>query len=388
MSREYDLDAARSALMMLGVVLHAANVYAEPATWLVSDPVRSEGLRAVSDTIHVFRIPAFFVVAGFFAGFSLERYGPGGFLRRRCVRLVVPLVCSGVVLGLLQNWLLYRHGVAGYGPEGGGTEGLVEYLGTDAFQDGIREGLWVTHLWFLVNLIVYVFAMALLASIPAVGRGCGAVVERLNRTIDPRGLFVRRALFLFVLPFGALLSQVLTGVTPGAYDSVFGVTSLYTLLAYAPYFVVGVFAFRAREYFEALRAPGFWVFLALALVAAGNTLLTDSSGRVVGALRAYGADLVVWLSISIVLAAFRRFASRPSTRFAYLSEASYTVYLFHHLCVLGLGILLAAEMPASIGPWVRFTMVVITTTLATLALHHFAILRFSPLRFAFNGKWR
>lgn len=61
MSREYDLDAARSVLMMLGVVLHAANVYAEPATWLVSDPVRSEGLRAVSDTIHVFRIPAFFV---------------------------------------------------------------------------------------------------------------------------------------------------------------------------------------------------------------------------------------------------------------------------------------------------------------------------------------
>ena len=48
MSREYDLDAARSALMMLGVVLHAANVYAEPATWLVSDPVRSEGLRAES----------------------------------------------------------------------------------------------------------------------------------------------------------------------------------------------------------------------------------------------------------------------------------------------------------------------------------------------------
>ena len=132
----------------------------------------------------------------------------------------------------------------------------------------------------------------------------------------------------------------------------------------------------------------FWVFLALALVAAGNTLLTDSSGRAAGALQAYGADLVVWLSISIVLAAFRRFASRPSTRFAYLSEASYTVYLFHHLCVLGLGILLAAEMPASIGPWVRFTMVVITTTLATLALHHFAILRFSPLRFAFNGKWR
>ena len=48
----------------------------------------------------------------------------------------------------------------------------------------------------------------------------------------------------------------------------------------------------------------------------------------------------------------------------------------------------AAEMPASVGPWVRFTLVVITTTLATLALHHFAILRIPPLRFAFNGKWR
>jgi glucan biosynthesis protein C len=86
-TRLYHLDAMRSVLMLLGVVLHAVNPYALDGDWLVVDSQRSAVLGWLGAAIHVFRMPAFFVVAGYFAMLMLRRYPAPGFLRLSLIHI-------------------------------------------------------------------------------------------------------------------------------------------------------------------------------------------------------------------------------------------------------------------------------------------------------------
>ena len=44
--------------------------------------------------IHIFRMPIFFVMAGFFAAMLYLRRGPGGLAQNRATRIVVPFATS------------------------------------------------------------------------------------------------------------------------------------------------------------------------------------------------------------------------------------------------------------------------------------------------------
>jgi fucose 4-O-acetylase-like acetyltransferase len=85
------MDALRSSMMLLGIVLHAALPYTtvhlrvqfkDPDTHVVFD--------MLVFFLHSFRMPLFFVAAGFFAGLLCERYGVRGMVRNRFLRIYVP----------------------------------------------------------------------------------------------------------------------------------------------------------------------------------------------------------------------------------------------------------------------------------------------------------
>ena len=68
--RYYGLDALRGGMMMLGIVLHAAEFYIAappPALPMPTDRNTSYVFDLVFHFIHSFRMPTFFVLAGFFA---------------------------------------------------------------------------------------------------------------------------------------------------------------------------------------------------------------------------------------------------------------------------------------------------------------------------------
>ena len=88
-ARLHYLDALRGVLMVLGVVLHSARPY-DSNPWQVKDVVRLEWLDVVVSAIHLFRMPAFFMVAGYFAMFLLARQAMLPFLRERMRRVLVP----------------------------------------------------------------------------------------------------------------------------------------------------------------------------------------------------------------------------------------------------------------------------------------------------------
>ena len=108
--RLHGLDLFRVALLLLGFLFHSAifikpfmNFHAE--SQFIQHMIHTSILnRASWDAMvwmHLFRMPAFFMLAGFFAHFLLQKYGYANFLLNRCKRILVPLVVVLVVFNLL-----------------------------------------------------------------------------------------------------------------------------------------------------------------------------------------------------------------------------------------------------------------------------------------------
>ena len=79
------LDAARAVMMILGVLLHSLifSIF-----FINIDSVEEfQAIMGSFFTIHTFRMPAFFLLAGYFAGVILARRGRVEFLRNRLKRL-------------------------------------------------------------------------------------------------------------------------------------------------------------------------------------------------------------------------------------------------------------------------------------------------------------
>ena len=105
------LDTARALLLLLGIPFHASEIYRLSGGWLIASPDASFAATALGCTIHVFRMPAFFVLAGLFAAMLLARRGDRAWLVERCRRLGVPLVFSTLAFGWLEQAIARGHRV-------------------------------------------------------------------------------------------------------------------------------------------------------------------------------------------------------------------------------------------------------------------------------------
>ena len=81
-SRIHYLDNLRALAMMLGLYLHGALAYAEPArsVWIATNPEGSVAVDASIWYIHLFRMGLFFLLSGYFAKLMIQRKGLKPFL--------------------------------------------------------------------------------------------------------------------------------------------------------------------------------------------------------------------------------------------------------------------------------------------------------------------
>jgi hypothetical protein len=92
-NRLLGLDTLRASLMFLGVVLHAALAYTDSA-WIVIDQPMNQYLRLIVPAIHSFRMPLFFLIAGFFTAMLWKRHGKNKMLSERAKRIALPLILA------------------------------------------------------------------------------------------------------------------------------------------------------------------------------------------------------------------------------------------------------------------------------------------------------
>ena len=111
--RLYALDNLRAAMMWLGIVLHVAVIYIagpSPLPWRDNQTTPTADL--LMAFIHAFRMPVFFILAGFFVALLIERRGARAMAHNRLRRLGLPFVvfwppifalCGALALAFLHR---------------------------------------------------------------------------------------------------------------------------------------------------------------------------------------------------------------------------------------------------------------------------------------------
>jgi glucan biosynthesis protein C len=105
-ARYHAFDRARALAMLLGVVYHALVFPRLIGGWGPDVTGPSSAPTLLSNWMHSFRMPLFFLIGGFFGRMMLTRYGTAGFLRRRWSRIGQPLLVGVIFLSPLNTLTL------------------------------------------------------------------------------------------------------------------------------------------------------------------------------------------------------------------------------------------------------------------------------------------
>ena len=94
--RLHSLDSLRAIMIMLGLVIHTAITYdtiEHGAEWPLKDPnYTHESMSWLFWFIHIFRMPVFFIISGFFGALLFYDKSPKIMLKNRIKRVLFPLV--------------------------------------------------------------------------------------------------------------------------------------------------------------------------------------------------------------------------------------------------------------------------------------------------------
>ena len=354
-----DLDVARGVLMALGVVLHTANVFAPGSAAPIQSPSSNVAFLYLSDAIHLFRMPAFFAVSGFFCWMSLKRYSAERFLRIRSKRILIPLVATAVTFNAVEIWL-----------RADGGDGLLSaYL----------NGEWVLHLWFLIVVFIYFLLSAGLSFLIA---NSSFSAPPVIATMFDWGL--RRPIVIVFL--GALVAYlpVAAGkLTPGVvYPAyLFGV-SVNTVLEYSPFFLFGAllnYFPAALDEWRRYSHPKAAIFVTAAVLVPIAVQKGWFGENIAVGLWGVGA----WATTLTIFGLFSAFFRKLNVDSKLFAEPAYTIYLMHHLLVLIFGSLILTLAAPTV---VQFVLIVAIILGVTLAFHFYVVRRVSFLRLIYNGK--
>lgn len=359
--RLHDVDALRATLMVLGIVIHTANIY-RYNPWLINSSEQHTLYSLLSEGIHLFRMPVFFLISGYFVGMAIASGKFRGSLKARIVRLVIPLITVAVTLNLVEFHVVNA------------------FNGRElSLKDFWAQGLWMSHLWFLVNLSLYTMLVwALVALLESIGK-LESGLEHLARLKCPIPL-----LFLaFPLIYPCILALNSFGVP--LYRSAANVIDLHGFLYYFQFFALGILISLnsgLRNDFRILKPAGvIGSVLAILLFLLWN-MLPSNSAPLSTLVTTYLKMLAVLLLAYVLTVTFSRLLSKPIPLARQISDASYTIYLFHHLLVILLGVM---AVKFDLNPHVGFALIVALVFMLTLRIHQF-ISQTPLLSLLLNGK--
>jgi peptidoglycan/LPS O-acetylase OafA/YrhL len=316
--------------------------------------------------IHVFRMPVFFVMAGFFAALLHERRGLGGLLLNRAKRILVPFVVGWAVLFPLVRWgLLFAWRVGSYSPT---LEVRESAAGGHPYANPTTS-----HLWFLYYLLFYYAAAAL--AVPLAGRLGAGLRGWLSRGFRA----VVQGVYWRPLALGAVTMLTLLPMRFGSIEtSTSFLPAPRVLLAYGVFFAFGWLLYAHRDLLPNFRRLA-WTQVIVASVAlfpvnfrAISQLRADPTQRPLPVLLTATATggLMTWLLIFGITGLFVRYFGRELPRLRYLTDASYWMYLVHlPLVIWAVGLMAPLSLPAL----VKMAAVLALVTPVLLLSYHYGV---------------
>ncbi len=358
--RYYAFDGLRAAMMLFGLVLHSAIGYVTfptDRTWPFKDSHPSAFFDLLVMFIHSFRMPVFFVIAGFFAAFLYTTRGADSFFRNRVQRIALPLTCAWIILFPL---IIIASGIAQ-------TRSSVKIpVNPNDLTPG-RLLNHLMHLWFLYNLLIlYGVTLLMMPLIQRIPQNVRAYIfngfSRIVPTIWGPGVFSLITL-LTLYPMQEWALDTSDSFLP----------PLRILAAYGVFFTFGSLLYHRRMLLPTFgqHAWGNFVvgvlFFGLYVLSVGRAFTT---GPTVGIhlLAMVSLALAMWYLIYGFLGLFLRYLEQPLPLARYMADASYWMYLVHLPCTI---ILPAVLSNLSVPAFVKFSVVLGSTTLLTLVTYHY-----------------
>ena len=383
--RLHALDAVRAFALLAGVVLHAAMSYLPGFTiWPLLDRSTSVPLALTFYVIHIFRMTTFFVIAGFFGRLLLHRHSVRGFVRNRCVRVVVPLVAGWIVVFPAVTAILAA--TRGDGPP-------------PALPTGFERpalALPLFHLWFLY-LLTLLYAMLLTARQGIVEQFDDR--QQFRATLDRIvGVAMRSSLMPIALAaplVAALLALPLWpqyGGIPTPDQSL--IPNRAAVVGFATAFIFGWLLHRQQALLGLLRrrwmlhltaAIGFTA-ACVSLIGLSPNAITTPEPLIGQSAMIYAASyaLAAWCWTFALLGVGLRFFANEGVTWRYIADASYWIYLAH-LPLIFLLQLLVKDLPWHWG--VKFPIVLSTALVLLFASYHFLV-RSTIVGEVLNGRRR
>lgn len=368
--RLHALDNLRACMMWLGIVLHVAVIHIvrdSPLPW--RDEQRARWADLLLAFIHSFRMPVFFILAGFFVALLLQKRGAAGLARHRLMRLGLPFAMFWppvwLACGILGMAFIHRmvRGTWGVDPQ---------LLRASA---SVPQGPSTIHLWFLWMLLWFSLATAAVA----------ALGEFMPRRLLAAAGSVLQSLGSAWWGFAVLaLPLVAAGwaypeglLRPGGAF----VPPWQEWLHNGVFYVFGLALFHQQwEMFDLLQrrwqaclAAGLPFFIA-------SGVLLEQHAHAGWIAYAYNACSWLWSLAAIGLAL--RWLRGSNAVLAYLADSSYWVYIVHLPLTIGFGALLYG-LPLPAGAKVLANIA--ATTLVCL-LSYQLLVRHTWVSVLLNGK--
>ncbi len=301
---------------------------------MAEGPQTSRGADLLALYIHAFRLPAFFVMSGFFAALLVSRRGWQGFLENRVARLGLPFILTMLAAyPFLKICSVFAH-YATRRPDAWAA--TMAWLGQGRLEKSIEP----MHLWFLETLMLVCLGAAWAA--PWLNRALGGPWFRrlMGSWLAPLAWAAATFVTLLTSEFGIL-------DTPHSFAPHFGIVA-----AYAVFFAFGWGVYLHRESLDSLRRGG-WAYLGLSVVLMLATIpaldaqMAHRGVRMWPALAATASltALTAWLVILGMIGLFLKHASGASAWQRYLSDSAYWLYLMHPPA------LVIVQLPMMALPW-------------------------------------
>jgi glucan biosynthesis protein C len=346
--------------MLLGLVYHVTLIYSFFG-WNVTDGSSWDGFGVLSYLLHSFRMPAFFIIAGYFSALSLERSGGRSFLRKRLLRVGVPMVASLLTINVVL-WYI----TAGF------RAGVWNALWSPQFAEAWRSGSIFAHLWFLQVLLVLNLLHLLARSLHM----------RLPRAAEKLPAWVL-GVMVPALVVGAYALFDKSSLPAWAVNPAYCSPGMRTVAIFAPFFFLGIYLYRfPRHACSRFSFPRLLALGALGILCAwlpGRVPMSGYLGRI---LELYSESMLSWIAAKALLGWAARSWNKPSRLFHSLATASYTVYLLHVVVILAIS---SALLDVAWSAGVKFVVVLTGTAVLSFAAHYLAVQRSALLSFLLNG---
>lgn len=376
--RIHALDNLRAIMMWLGIVLHVCiNHLSGPSQLPWKDPQTSPFADLTLLFIHAFRMPVFFILAGYLAAMMVDTRGVRDMVRNRLRRIALPFAVFWPVLFVLMALLVlvFAHLMAR------GTIGLDLAVAPKRPAGGVVFA--TMHMWFVYYLFWFCMLAALLCTartmLPAVivrawRAGWDALVQRwwgvlvLALPLALAGSAYRAGM---LSPSGSFLPNPAELVYSGVF------------------FTFGWQLYRHRAAQLPRLSAHYWTYLlagtatfACVLALFGVFLKAPASIARIEVWIAFTYGLTSWLWSLGLVGLFLRHMDHQNSVLRYLSDSSYWVYLVHIVGTMGVGILL---FNAPLGAPGKIVVNVLATSALCLVSYHLFV-RHTRIGVLLSGK--